>query len=494
MTILLKLFSLKLLTSLLGLGYSILQVRYFGASRAIEIYFAAQSLIYLVTSLTQSGQLAEIFLPEYHKLNAIKKGLGFKGLNIVINRLVLWGSLIIAIVFIFTPFFINLLIPGFSYEDKQQATLMFRILLPYLFLQINNSFFITVLNAEEKYGRAELLRVSNTIVNILCLVFLYSFVGIWTLVISLLSGKLIEFIFYSIQLYKIGFRYSFKLSIPEFNHISFFKTMQSTFMYIGATQIYNIVLMASISFLPQGTYAIFKYVQNLGNKIKGLFIQPFLTIFFTQYSKLLQKFKKVVSEFNKNMRSIINVSVIMIIGTILLGDFILDLIWGSKNFDIKDVEMAYLFLLFNIGSVLISSIGGIYRKMTVAQGKGKRLYSFWVVSQLLSAVSTYILISNFKINGLLFIIPLNTFLMGLTSYMVYKKTKNSIYYNFFNKVNLIGLGLIAVAFSLKYFSLNFNIIENKLNLILFLILITLILVLYPMFSTYKLLRNEKINN
>tara|TARA_B100000787_G_C16192189_1_gene298209 strand:+ start:303 stop:1787 length:1485 start_codon:yes stop_codon:yes gene_type:complete len=494
MKLLLKLFSLKLLTSLLGLGYSILQVRYFGASRTIEIYFAAQSLIYLVTSLTQSGQLAEIFLPEFHKLNAIKSGLGFKALNIVINRMFLWGTLIIAIVFIFTPFFINLLVPGFSNEDKEQAILMFRILLPYLFLQINNSFFITVLNAEEKYGRAELLGVTNTIVNILSLVFLYQYIGVWALVISLLSGKFIEFIFYTIQLYKIGFRYSFLLSIPEFNHTSFFKTMQSTFMYVGATQVYSIVLTASISFLPEGTFAIFKYVQNLVNKIKGLFIQPFLTIFFTQYSKLLQKSKKVVYEFNKNIRSITNVNVIIIIGAILMGDFIIDLIWGSKNFDIKDVELAYLFLLFNIGSVLISSIGGVYRKMAVAQGKGKRLYLFWVVAQLLSAVFTYVLISNFKINGLFFIIPLNTFLMGLTSYMIYNKTKNSIYYNFVNKGNIIGLGLIALAFLLKYFSLNFYVIDNKISLILFLIFSTLILTLYPMFSTYKLLKNEKFIN
>ena len=166
MKILLKLFSLKLLTSLLGLIYSILQVRYFGVSRLIEIYFAAQTLVYLVTSLTQSGHLAEVFLPEYHKLEAIKKGLGFKGLNIVINRMFLFGTLILSIVFIFTPFFIDLIVPGFTDEDKSQASLMFRVLIPYLYFQILNSFFITILNAEKKFGKAEIIGVTNTIINI----------------------------------------------------------------------------------------------------------------------------------------------------------------------------------------------------------------------------------------------------------------------------------------------------------------------------------------
>ena len=58
--------------SFLALAYSIIQVRYFGASKIIEI-FCSSGLIYLVTSLTQSGQLAEIFLPEFQRLNNKKR-------------------------------------------------------------------------------------------------------------------------------------------------------------------------------------------------------------------------------------------------------------------------------------------------------------------------------------------------------------------------------------------------------------------------------------
>ena len=439
MKTLLKLFSLKFIAALLGVAYSILQVRYFGATRTIEVYFAAQSLVYLVTSLTQSGQLAEIFLPEYHKLNQIKSNLGFQGLNVVINRMLLWGTLIMGIVFILAPFFINLLVPGFNEADKTQATLIFRILLPYLYLQLMNSFFITVLNAEKKFGRAEFLGLTNTFVNIVVLVVLYPFFGIWALVISLLLGKIIEFIFYVSQLYKIGYNYQWIFSIPQFDHVSFFKTMKSTFSYVGATQFYSFVLTASISFLPEGTYAIFKYVQNLANKVKGLFIQPFMTIFFTEYSLLLQKGKSVVNEFNKYLGGIINVNTIVIIGTILLGDFIIDLIWGGKKFDASDVQLAYVFLKFNIFAVLISSVSQVYRKMAVAHGKGKKLYYYWVFAQILSAGFSYFLIKYFKVNGLFFIIPINVFLMGMASYMVYQQTENAIKFKFVTLNNLIGI-------------------------------------------------------
>ena len=390
--------------------------------------------------------------------------------------------------FIFTPFFINITVPGFSNEDKDQATLMFRILLPYLFLQINNSFLITVLNAEEKYGRAELLGVTNTVVNILSLMILYPYVGVWALIFSLLIGKVIEFIFYTKEVYNLGFKFMFKISIPEFDHLDFFKTMQRTFLYVGATQIYSIVLTASISFLPEGTFAVFKYVQNLANKVRGLFVQPFMTIFFTKYSILLQKVKPVVHEFNKNIGTVINVNVIIIIGTVLLGDLIIDLLWGGKKFDLDNVKLAYLFLLFNVGSVLISSIGAVYRKMSVAQGDGKKLYLFWGIAQLLSAGVTYVLITNFRITGLFFIIPINGFLLGTTSYLVYRKTVDSIPYYFVSWQNSIMLVLIVIAILVKYSSLNYCINKNVETYIF--ILSTVLLCAYPIVSIYKLFTKE----
>jgi len=265
--------------------------------------------------------------------------------------------------------------------------------------------------------------------------------------------------------------------------------MQSTFLYVGATQFYNIVLTASISFLPEGTYAIFKYVQNLANKVKGLFIQPFMTVFFTEYSLLLQNSKSVIKEFRKYMAGIININVVVIIGTILVGDFIIDLLWGSKKFDIYDVKLSYLFLIFNISAILLSSLGAIYRKMAVAHGEGKKLYLFWVIAQLLSAGFSYFLIRYFKIDGLLFVIPVNAFLMGITSYFVYKQTNNAIRYNFVSFNNLIAIVLMAVAITVKYWSGFYFQYDDNLLAISILGIFTLILSLFPLINTYKLFNN-----
>ena len=484
MKILLKLFSLKLLTSLLGLIYSILQVRYFGVSRLIEIYFAAQTLVYLVTSLTQSGHLAEVFLPEYHKLEAIKKGLGFKGLNIVINRMFLFGTLILSIVFIFTPFFIDLIVPGFTDEDKSQASLMFRVLIPYLYFQILNSFFITILNAEKKFGKAEIIGVTNTIINILCLLLLFNYMGVWALVLSLLLGKIIEFVFYVIQLNKIGFRFKLIYSMPEFDHNTFFKIMRSTFMYVGATQVYSVVLTASISFLPVGSLAIFKYVENLGNRIKSVFLQPFITIFFTTYSSQISNKSSLKALFVRTLKNLTSVNVIILSGSLLLGKIIIDFLWGGDKFSQKEVDIAFIFLCFNIVGVFISSTGTLYRKIVVSEGKSKTLYQYWVFSQLFCAGIIYILVKHFGINGLYFAKPINAFLIAVVSYIIYRLGSNYTPLKYLTKRNLYSLLLITISFSLMMVLNDFE-ANNMISDIAFRGGLVLLLSILPLVSIYK---------
>lgn len=487
---LLNLFSLKLIASILGLVSSIITVRLFGASRVIEIYFVAQTLVYLVASLTQSGQLAEVFLPEFHRLKEVSEKLGFAGLNVVINRFFLWSITITVLIFLSAPLFMKFTVPGYNLAEQEQAVLIFRILLPYLLLQFFNSFFITVLNAEKKYGRAELLGLTNISINIILLILFYKSLGIWALVISALTGKLLEFIFYIIQLYKIGYKYEFIFSVKEFNHLSFFSTMKATLFYVSASQIYTMILTASISFLPEGVFAVFKYVRTLGNKVDSVFLQPFIILFFTQYSLLVQKRKAVNKKFTKNFNSIINVNIIVLIGTILIGDIIIDLIWGGKKFDIDDVKLAYVFLIICVITVFISSIGSIYRKMSVTHGKAKKLYFYWSFSQLLSAAFTYILIKHLNVVGICIIIPLNAFLIAISSYYVFSQIKKLYYNSFIN--HALGLLLIVSASMIKYFG-EFYIkpLFTEEYLIAIFALSTLLLSLYPALYIYRLMRINK---
>ncbi|AUC79541.1 hypothetical protein CW736_09235 [Nonlabens sp. MB-3u-79] len=485
MKVLLKLFSLKFLAAILGVTFSILQIRYFGASRLIEIYFAAQSLVYIVTSLTQSGQLSEIFLPVYHQLNAIKARMGFKALNLILSRMLIFGLLLTVAVFFLTPYIIQLTVPGFEPSDQEFATLIFRVLLPYLLLQIINSFFINILNAEEKFGRAELLGLINSALNVLSLIVFFPYLGIWALVVSLLLGKCIEFLFYLVQLAKLGYKPAFIWRLEGFDHTEFFKAARSTVGYAVSTQTYTMVLTASISYLPEGSFAIFKYLQNLSSKIQNLVVQPFVTIFFTLYSKSLDSMDYLNDLFQKNMKSLLAINAFLIISIYLLGEQAIEVIWGGDKFQGDDVQLAYNFFQFNAIAILIGSINLMYRKMSVADGKGKMLYRYWTVSQLLSALFSYLLIYLFDINGLLFVIPMNVLLLTIATYIVYKKDSIILNFNYFDRDILILSALVFVAIFIQFY---FE-FEAKFSLEFFIrIFITTLLCSYPIYLAIKTYR------
>ena len=148
-------------------------------------------------------------------------------------------------------------------------------------------------------------------------------------------------------------------------------------------------------------------------------------------------------------------------------------------------------MIFNIIGILISSLGSVYRKMVVAHGEGKKLYFYWVFSQLLSAGFSYFLIRYFKVNGLYFIIPINAFLMGSVSYYIYKKTEAPISYKFLNINNFIALVLISLSIIIKFKSIAIYNLDNKYFILIALILSTMVLSLYPLINTYRLFRLKK---
>ncbi|GAA0193110.1 hypothetical protein GCM10009122_56060 [Fulvivirga kasyanovii] len=396
---------LKIIGAVLGVIYMVLQVRYFGTSRAIEVFFAAQSVLYVIISLTQSGQLAEIFLPEYLKIrNSKGTSVAHAAYSVVANRLSAIVIIVLCIAFILAPFIIRLFIPGFSTEDQYQATYLFRAFLPFIFLQIQLAFLNTVLNAEQVFGRTEATNIVNGIISILILIFLYQDLEVWALVVSSYVGIIIQIALSLIYAYKKGIRYYFVWVLPSFNHKVFFKTILSTLSYTIATQGLNWAMVASISFLPQGMLAIYKYVEKLYPKLNSILVQPFSTVFFTKISN------KISSESDARHLKLKMVNLqeysllfgLFIFGlSIAAGKESLSILWKGSNFTSADLAMAYQILCAFFIAFTFQLFYALNRKYSVALGLARYNYNYQTYAQLLSATVAFPLIYFFNIEGLL---------------------------------------------------------------------------------------------
>lgn len=449
--IILRLTGLKLIASLIGLVYSVLQVRFFGASAEMDAYFVAMSAVYMITSLIQGGQLSEVFLPIYLKQ---KLEFGAKTahnlLSSILNRMMIVVLLLLTLLYFIAPYIISLIGPGLDAAFQELSIQLFSISLILIFFTLIGSFVNTTLNAEQIYGRAELTALINGFVSIGVLYYFYKDYGVFTLIYALLAGKVIEFLISLYFLKKIGYRYRLIWHSKEYDVTSFFKVMVTTSGYVGATQLYSVTITAMASFLPVGSLSIFNYVKQLSSKASSILMGPISTVFFSKFSVIVTEGKKNLADYLKKPLSYIFVLTFMIFALIfLIGYELLSLLWSEKGLSTLELKLAYIMLCLNFFGFIFSATGAIFRKAAIALERAKQLYKGWIKIQLFCALYALVSIYFFGIYGLISILVINMILMALTSFYVMEqtkvKTKSIIFKLLINKKSIFLLSIIIIA-------------------------------------------------
>ena len=415
---------IKIAAAVLGMAYSVLQVRLFGATAEVDAFFVASSAVYMITSLVQGGQLAEVFLPEYLKArNNYSTAQAHRLFSAVVNRMLAAVLMLSVLAWIVAPWIVQILGPGLENSSLELAAGLFRACLILIGFTIFSSFVNTTLNAEGIFGRAELTGLVNNAISLVLIFFFHKETGIWILVFSLLSGKLVELFSGIWFLRKAGLRYSLNWSVKDYNVSGFFKVLFVTSGYVGATQIYTSVVTAAASFLPPGTLSVFNYVKLLCTKASGILITPATTVFFSGFSQKASSGKReeLSPELRKPIMAILSLC-LMVFAFVILGGFeMLSILWQSKSMDESQIKLASQILVLGFAGLLMSGAGGIFRKAAISIGASAELYSKWIGSQLISALFSFLCIWWFGSPGLLWILPFNMVIMALVSMMVARR-------------------------------------------------------------------------
>jgi putative peptidoglycan lipid II flippase len=448
--------ALKLAGAIVGICYMILQVRYFGTAHEVEIFFAAQSVVYVIISLTQSGQLTEVYLPEYLKLkNNYSHEAAYRSYSVLTNRLSVFILLLVLLAFLMAPYLMEMFIPGFSSESRQDATLFFRAFLPLILLQIHVGFLTTVLNAERIFGRAEAAALVNHFFSITVLFCFYDSLGIWTLLLSSYIGLLIQVIVLGYYAQRLGIKYYFIWRSQEFQHRKFFGTIFYTFTYTVSTQILNWAIVASTSFLPQGVFAIFKYVEKLVPKVISILIDPFTVVYFTKIAnEILNSPQK--RQFRTRVVALQEYSLLfgLLIFTLSVasGKEILSLIWGGEKVSSDDVSVGYSILIAFFLALAFQMFYAINRKLSVVLGLAKYNYSYQSFVQLIAAGSTFLLVYAWDVPGLLasiifsraMLIFIPTYINSRMSPSFYDSPNGRFFLKFFLILTSLPLAILGI--------------------------------------------------
>lgn len=400
-----------LLTSLLGLFRDRLLAGKFGASSQLDIYFAAFRIPDFIYGVLIAGGIISVFLPVFSEYFNKNPKDGWKLTNIVLNWFLLFLAAFCIILFIFIPFILNFIVPGFSLESKKATAGLARIMLLSPLFFVVASIFSGILHYFHRflaYSLAPILYNLGIIMGILFFVPLWGISGLaWGVVLGAFLFLLIQII--SAKLAGFDYKPIFKFKEPGLKKILLLSLPRS--FGAMANQINLIFITGIASTLSAGSLAIFNFSNNLQGLPIGLIGVSFATATFPRLARVWANGER--ENFIKNFSSIFR-HILFLVTPIsflmfLLRAQIVRIILGSGEFGWRDTRLTAASLgILALGIFSLSLIPLILRsffslqntKIPVMVGIATVAFNIFFAFYFIYILSFQNLFSDFIINFL----------------------------------------------------------------------------------------------
>lgn len=308
-----------LISRFLGLIRDGLLAGHFGATIETDIYFTAFRVPDFVYNFLIVGGLTIVFLPLFSEYYSKDKEKSWEMTSILLNVFLLSLIFLSLILFIFTPWIIKFIAPGFSPEERDAASVLTRLMfLSPIFFGIANIFssVLHYFNRFLVYSVAPILYNLGIIFGIL---FLTPYFGISGVAIGVVLGAFLYLVIQIPSAIGCGFKYKpvFNLKHPALKEIV--RLMIPRSFAVGAQQVNLIVITAIASTLTVGSIAIFNFANNIYYLPIGIFGISFAIASFPKLSqswslnKKEEFFKDFSSVFRQILFLIIPASVLMLL-------------------------------------------------------------------------------------------------------------------------------------------------------------------------------------
>jgi len=393
----------------LGLVTAVLIARLFGTTAEAAVYFGATSLFAVTFSLSQTGQLVEVFLPVYHQRKAIDGPRGaYAAASVVINWMVLAFGLLAVGAALAAPQLVRLLLPGFSEASQLLGVQVFRAISPLLALRSLLSVLHSVGNAERHFGVPESVAVVSQAFSITAIAILASPLGVWALVVALWVGELVRLVGFILFLHKIGFRYTGKLAADGFDHGAVFRQAAVTIWYVLATQVWVFALNAALSLLSESVFALYKHAEAIYRRTNGLLMRPISVVYFTEFAQIAPRSRDAVwDSCAEAVHQTLALAALVLVGIAISSRPLLSILWGSESFTPQEIGMASTILIALFGLLTFSGPGQVLRKAVVSAGFLRIQYVGLTGIQLASAASAGVLVAWLGVWGAVTAVFLN---------------------------------------------------------------------------------------
>lgn len=346
----------------------------FGVGDKLDMYYAAFRIPDTVFNLLILGALSASFVPilsgYYYKKDTEKF---FKLISNVLNIFTLAVMVASVLMFVFAPYFLKFIVPGWSGEKLQTTIDLTRImLLSPIFLTLS-SVVGGVMQTTKRFLIYALAPIGYNLGIIFGALFLAKIWGIYGVATGVIFGSLLHFLIQWPAMKSLGYQYVFSLDWQDSDIKKIFRTMIPRTFSIGVGQFNLFIITSSASTLAAGSLVIFNYATNIQNIFFGLIGISFSLAVFPALSSLfaLGQYDKFSAVFSRAGREIILFAVPAAAYLILFRSEIVRLIYSAGDFDFESARRTEIVLLFLALGLIAQSLISLVVRTFWAMGDTK---------------------------------------------------------------------------------------------------------------------------
>lgn len=329
------------ISAILGLLRDRLLASRFGAGLELDVYFASFRIPDFVYNILILGGLIVAYLPLFSEYFSKNKNEAWEMTNYVLNAFLIFLVSISFILFVFTPWLVKLLFPGFESEHYKLATPLIRLLfLSPIFFGVSN-LLSGILQYFQRFFIYSLTPIFYNLGIIFGILFLAPILGIFGVAIGVVLGAFLHMAIQIPTAKNCGFHYRpiLNFKYPALKRI--FKLMIPRVFGVAAQQINLIIMTAIASTISSGSIAIFSISNNFQNLPVGIIGASFAVAIFPALSRNFAENQK--KEFFENFFLIFRQILFFIIPVSILIFFlrnpILKILYLTGKFNLRDVQL-----------------------------------------------------------------------------------------------------------------------------------------------------------
>lgn len=402
---------LTIISKIFGFVRESVMAAFIGAGELKSVYTTANTIPLLISNIIAGGIVAG-YIPMYNKVkNESGEAEAKKFTSNLINILMIFASLSLALVFIFAKPISKLLSPGLDGYWLELAANYSRIIMFTVFAFLYASVIKGYLNLKDNFIDPAISGLIINIFIILTTILLYKYKNPYVLIIGALISNIIQYIRFPFVAKKLGYKHVKDINFKD-PYLKLMLYLSVPIILSSAAGELSIIVdnaMGSAFFGKKSVAHIF-YAKTMLGFVLGVITMTVTTVTYPEIAKLGQK--SLINEMKYKVRSAVVLALVLVVpailGMIVLANPIIELAFQRNAFTSSDTYIVASLMMCYAPYVIFWSITKIISNSFYSIGSPKTPVVIILIQQFINLVLNVGLIQFFDLNGLAFATTIST--------------------------------------------------------------------------------------